>query len=126
MGREIRRGDVYYVDLEPIKGSEQGGNRPALVISNNIGNHYGPTVIIAIITSQDKPSHMPTHVVIQSNCLSLPSTVVLEQIRTIDKCRIGEYIGCLSHFDMRHVDHALGVSIGLNEQSKRKLKASVS
>lgn len=93
---EVLRGQMYYADLDPVIGSEQGGNRPVLVIQNNIGNRHSPTIIIAPITTRVKKLHQPTHIGVPPY-FGLPqnSMVMLEQIRTIDKSRLGSYVGCL-------------------------------
>ena len=112
-----QRGDIYYADLNPIKGSEQGGDvRPVLVIQNDIGNQFSPTLIIAAITNRKK-SNLPTHVTVKGEgCLREDSIILLEQIRTIDRIRLKEYIGCLDSKYMCKVDKALEVSIGLNKK----------
>jgi len=112
----VRRGDVYYADLSPVIGSEQGGIRPVLVIQNNIGNKYSPTVIVSAITSQINKAKLPTHIEISSQDFSLPkdSVVLLEQIRTIDKKRLKEKIGHMIDEDMKKVDTAILVSMALN------------
>lgn len=111
----VKRGDILYADLSPVIGSEQGGVRPVLVIQNDVGNKYSPTVIISAITSQINKAKLPTHVEISAPEYGLPkdSVVLLEQIRTIDKKRLREKIG---HFDddmMGKVDECLRISIGL-------------
>jgi len=108
----IRRGDVFYADLTPVKGSEQGGIRPVVVIQNNIGNRYSPTIVVAIITSKDK-TKLPTHVEIVGGGFMKQSVVLLEQIRTIDKCRLREYVTTLDDATMERIGSALGVSMGL-------------
>ncbi|WP_313560043.1 type II toxin-antitoxin system PemK/MazF family toxin [Ruminiclostridium cellobioparum] len=111
--RTIRRGDIFYADLSPVIGCEQGGIRPVLIIQNDIGNRYSPTVIAAAITSQPK-KELPTHVEI--GCIEIlqkNSVVLLEQIRTIDRTRLLEYIGSISRQRMLLVDRALAVSVGL-------------
>ena len=113
--RSIRRGDVFYADLSPVVGSEQGGNRPVLILQNDIGNRYSPTVIVAAITSRYK-RELPTHVEIGCmEALMKNSVVLLEQIRTIDRMRLLEYIGSLSGLQMLSVDQALAISVGLNK-----------
>lgn len=112
---KVKRGDLFYADLSPVIGSEQGGVRPVLIVQNDVGNKYSPTVIIAAITSQVNKAKLPTHVDITSSSFGLPknSVVLLEQIRTIDKKRLREKIG---HFDadvMRRVEDALKVSFEL-------------
>lgn len=112
--RTIRRGDIFYADLSPVIGCEQGGIRPVLIIQNDIGNRYSPTVIAAAITSQPK-KELPTHVEI--GCIEIlqkNSVVLLEQIRTIDRTRLLEYIGSINRQRMLLVDQALAISIGLN------------
>lgn len=112
----VKRGDVYYADLSPVIGSEQGGVRPVLVIQNDIGNKYSPTVIIAAITSQINKAKLPTHVEITGQQYGLPkdSVILLEQIRTIDKKRLREKVGRFDEEMMKYVDDALIVSIGLS------------
>ncbi|WP_166083253.1 type II toxin-antitoxin system PemK/MazF family toxin [Erysipelothrix anatis] len=111
--RIIRRGDIFYADLSPVVGCEQGGIRPVLIIQNDIGNRYSPTVITAAITSQPK-KELPTHVEIGGiEALQKNSVILLEQIRTIDRSRLLEYIGSVSRLRMLSVDRALAVSIGL-------------
>lgn len=113
----IKRGDMYYADLSPVIGSEQGGIRPVLVIQNNTGNKYSPTVIVSAITSQMNKTSLPTHIKLDSQEFGLKadSVVLTEQIRTIDKSRLKERIG---HIDdeqiMNKVNSALGVSFGLD------------
>lgn len=112
---DIKRGDLYYADLSPVVGSEQGGIRPVLIIQNDIGNKYSPTVIIAAITSQINKAKLPTHVEISANeyGLNKDSVIRLEQIRTIDKKRIREKIGCLDENVMLKVNNSLQISLGL-------------
>lgn len=111
----IKRGDMYYADLSPVVGSEQGGIRPVLVIQNDVGNKYSPTVIIAAITSRVNKTKLPTHMELNAKNLGLPkdSVVLLEQIRTIDKQRLKEKIGHLDGMYMDYVDRGLSVSFGL-------------
>lgn len=111
----VKRGDIFYADLSPVVGSEQGGIRPVIVIQNNIGNRYSPTVIISAITSQINKAKLPTHVEISSEeyGLNRDSVVLLEQIRTIDKRRLKEKIGHMTDDDMKKVDRSLLVSLGL-------------
>ena len=113
--RPIRRGDIYYADLTPVTGSEQGGTRPVLIIQNNVRNHHSPTVIAAAITGYVKGKRQPTHVRLRGAACGLfrDSTVLLEQLRTLDKSRLGEYMGCVGEDKMREVDAALNVSVGL-------------
>ena len=111
----IRRGDIYYADLSPVVGSEQGGVRPVLIVQNDIGNKYSPTVIAAAITSRMDKTNLPTHIEIDAReCgLSKDSVVLLEQVRTIDKQRLREKMGALDNNDMTKVNQALNVSFGL-------------
>ena len=109
----IKRGDVYYADLDPVRGSEQGGTRPVLVVQNDLGNKYSSTTIVVAAVSTREAKTLPTHVEI-----SLPqkSTVLLEQIRTIDKKRLMEKICTLSRREIEKVNEALKVSLGLKEE----------
>lgn len=118
MDRKIRRGDMFYADLTPTIGSEQDGIRPILIIQNNDGNKHSTTVIAAIITSKvAKKPQLPTHCPIKAQQgLGCDSLVLLEQIRTIDKARLKEYIGTLDSDTMREIDEALAVSVGLGSQ----------
>ena len=111
----IKRGDIYYADLSPVVGSEQGGIRPVLIIQNNIGNRHSPTIICAAITSKMNKAKLPTHVELQATQggLSKNSVVLLEQLRTIDKQRLKERIGSLSSEKLPVVDEALSVSLGI-------------
>lgn len=111
----VHRGDIYYADLSPVVGSEQGGVRPVLIVQNDIGNKYSPTVIAAAITSQTGKTNLPTHIRLNADkCgLSKDSVVLLEQIRTIDKKRLKERMGSLDATSMVQVDQALSVSFGL-------------
>jgi len=113
----VKRGEIYYADLSPVVGSEQGGVRPVLIVQNDVGNRYSPTVIAAAITSQKDKSKLPTHIEIESaGCgLSKDSIVLLEQIRTIDKKRLKERMGMLDNNSMYRIDNALSVSFGLNQ-----------
>lgn len=115
----IKRGDIIYADLSPVIGSEQGGVRPVLVIQNDIGNKYSPTVIVAAITSQINKAKLPTHVelVAEEYGITKDSVILLEQIRTIDKKRLKEKIGHLSDELMKKVDDGLQISFGLIEYS---------
>ena len=111
----VRRGDIFYADLSPVIGSEQGGVRPVLIVQNDVGNKYSPTVICAAITSQINKAKLPTHVEIDTiqSTLVRDSVILLEQVRTIDKKRLREKICRLDEQLMRRVDHALSVSLGL-------------
>ena len=116
MEKTITRGDIYYAELNPVIGSEQGGTRPVLIISNDIGNRHSPTVIVAAITSRvHTKAKLPTHTAIRDfEGLNKDSIILLEQIRTIDKKRLQEYIGMLSESEMARVDKALAISVSLN------------
>ena len=111
----VKRGDIYYADLSPVVGSEQGGIRPVLVIQNDIGNKYSPTVIAAAITSQINKAKMPTHIELaaKDHGLNKDSVILLEQIRTIDKRRLREKIGRIDDGLMASVNNALSISFGL-------------
>ena len=109
----VLRGDIYYADLNPTVGSEQGGVRPLVILQNNIGNRYSPTVIAAALTAKPKKP-LPTHAAIGHACGRLKeSFVLLEQIRTIDRSRLREYVGRLDTQEMRKIDEALAISVGL-------------
>ncbi|MCQ2414030.1 MAG: type II toxin-antitoxin system PemK/MazF family toxin [Clostridia bacterium] len=114
----IKRGDIYYADLSPVVGSEQGGLRPVLIVQNDVGNRYSPTVIAAAITSRLGKTKLPTHIDVPSfdSGLSRDSVILLEQIRTIDKQRLKEKMGHLDDSVMSSVDAAIGVSFGLNSE----------
>jgi len=109
----IVRGEVYYADLSPVIGSEQGGYRPVLVVQNNKGNRFSTTVIIAPISSKLSKNHLPTHVVIELEGLQKKSVILLEQLRTIDKKRIRERVGRVSEEMMADVDSAIKTSLDL-------------
>lgn len=112
----IRRGDIFYADLSPVIGSEQGGIRPVLIIQNDIGNKYSPTVIVAAITSQINKAKLPTHIEIsQEYGLAKDSVILLEQVRTIDRKRLREKIGHLDDELMSRVSEALTISFGLTD-----------
>lgn len=112
---DIKRGDIFYADLSPVVGSEQGGVRPVLIVQNDVGNKHSPTVIAAAITSQDAKSNLPTHINISAGCSGLAknSVVLLEQVRTIDKQRLKEKRGSADKYAMNKVDQALSISFGL-------------
>ena len=116
---EIRRGDIYYADLTPVVGCEQGGRRPVLVIQNDVGNHHGSTVIVAAITSRRRrrKRRLPTHIGLPRlpTGLRTASFAMLEQVRTIDRERLKEYVGSANAATMQYVDHAIAVSFGLDE-----------
>ena len=115
----IRRGDIYYADLSPVVGSEQGGLRPVLIVQNDVGNKYSPTVIAAAITSRLGKTRLPTHIDVYADKVGLQkdSVILLEQIRTIDKKRLGEKMGHLDDEIMSAVDEAISVSFGLGGAS---------
>ena len=112
----VKRGDIFYADLSPVIGSEQGGIRPVLIVQNDIGNKYSPTVIIAAITSQINKAKMPTHIELSGNeyGLSKDSVILAEQVRTIDKKRLKEKIGHLDETLMAQIDTALKISFGID------------
>ena len=112
----IKRGEVYYADLSPVVGSEQGGVRPVLVIQNDIGNKYSPTIIVAAITSQLNKAKLPTHVELDAERYKLVknSVVLLEQVRTIDKKRLKEKVCHLDDEILKKVDRALSISLELD------------
>lgn len=116
MDTNVKRGDIFYADLSPVVGSEQGGMRPVLIIQNDMGNRHSPTVIAAAITSQTGKARLPTHINLTGNSygLSRDSVVLLEQIRTIDKKRLREHMGRLDEALMSKVDDAIAVSFGLH------------
>ena len=119
---EIKRSEIYYADLNPVKGSEQGGIRPVLIIQNDKGNKHSPTTIVAAITSKLDKHRLPTHVGVKMDGLPLNSLVLLEQICTMDKSRILEYVGILDDETMAQVDAALIISIGIKNK-KDKIKS---
>ncbi|MEG0978740.1 MAG: type II toxin-antitoxin system PemK/MazF family toxin [Oscillospiraceae bacterium] len=111
----VKRGDIYYADLSPVVGSEQGGVRPVLIVQNDVGNKFSPTVIAAAITSQKYKTNLPTHIQVNADeCgLARDSIVLLEQVRTLDKKRLKERMGTLADEDMDRINQALSVSFGL-------------
>lgn len=115
----VKRGDIYYADLSPVVGSEQGGLRPVLIVQNDVGNKFSPTVIAAAITSQKYKTNLPTHIQVHADeCgLARDSIVLLEQVRTLDKRRLKEKMGNLDSEDMLRVNKALSVSFGLGEST---------
>ena len=114
MDEQIRRGEIYYADLSPVVGSEQGGVRPVLIIQNDIGNKYSPTVIVSAVTSELGKAKLPTHIELPADRYNLPknSVALLEQIRTLDKRRLQEKVTCLSPEKMKEVNKALLISLG--------------
>ncbi len=113
----VHRGEIYYADLSPVVGSEQGGVRPVLIVQNDVGNRHSPTVIAAAITSQRDKSKLPTHIEVNSGSCGLAkdSVVLLEQIRTIDKRRLKERMGELDSASMTKINSALQISFGLGQ-----------
>ncbi len=111
----VKRGDIYYADLSPVVGSEQGGVRPVLIVQNDVGNRFSPTVIAAAITSQSDKAKLPTHIKVNASGsgLAKDSIVLLEQVRTIDKRRLKEKMGALDSHSMTRIDQALSISFGL-------------
>ena len=114
----VKRGDIYYADLSPVVGSEQGGVRPVLIVQNNVGNKFSPTVISSAITSHINKAKMSTHIEIDADDygLSKDSVILLEQVRTIDKRRLKERIGHLNDHLMNRVNEAIEISLGLEEE----------
>ncbi len=111
---EVSRGDIYYADLSPVVGSEQGGVRPVLIVQNDVGNRYSPTVIIAAITSQLDKAKLPTHIEIKKEYgLEKDSVILLEQIRTLDKRRLKEKVCTIDNETMKKVDIAIMISLGI-------------
>lgn len=113
--KEIKRGEVYYADLSPGVGSEQDGFRPVVIVQNNLGNKYSSTTIAVAITSRKTKSHIPTHVVIEPTDAMVQSIILTEQIRTIDKSRLGRYLCTFTEEQMKKVDQALHISLDLKD-----------
>lgn len=124
----VKRGDIFYADLSPVVGSEQGGLRPVLIIQNDIGNRYSPTVIAAAITSRLSKTHLPTHIDIYAEKagLSKDSVILLEQVRTLDKRRLKEKMGHLDDDVMQVVNSAIAVSFGLDTGARNTAQAVTS
>ena len=121
MRKAIRRGDLFYADLDPVVGSEQGGIRPVLVIQNDVGNYFSPTVVAAAITSRKAKNSLPTHILLENvPGLAPTSLLLLEQLRTIDRKRLRGYIGHISKEKMLEVDAALAISIGIGYPNERR------
>ena len=122
----IKRGDIFYADLSPVVGSEQGGLRPVLIVQNDIGNRYSPTVIAAAITSRMNKTRLPTHIDIYAGEVGLAkdSVILLEQIRTLDKRRLKEKMGHLDDSAMSAVDNAIAVSFGLHTAAESTTSAA--
>ena len=121
---DIRRGDIYYADLSPVVGSEQGGIRPVVILQNNVGNRHSPTVIAAAITSRKGKHKLPTHVNLDAPVPGLyrDSIILLEQLRTIDKSRIDNYLGKVTPREMVAIEKALSVSLAMEQLKKRSQK----
>lgn len=119
---QYSRGDIYYANMEPHVGSEQGGERPVVVLQNDTGNKYSPTLIIATLTSRvDKKRHLPTHVLLDHNPgLKVPSIVQLEQIFTLDKQRVQRFVGRTSEKEMNQIEMAIKISLGINGTSDKR------
>ena len=115
----VKRGEIYYADLSPVVGSEQGGIRPVLIVQNDVGNRHSPTVIAAAITSRTGKAKLPTHIPLEAATCGLQkdSIVLLEQIRTLDKKRLKDRMGAIDRPSMRRVEQALSISFGLNTRS---------
>ena len=111
----IHRGEIYYADLSPVVGSEQGGYRPVVVLQNNKGNRYSTTIIVAPISSKLTKNPLPTHVMVENNCLEKKSVILLEQIRTIDKQRIREKVGFIDNKVMQQINEAIKTSLDINK-----------
>ena len=121
MRKAIRRGDLFYADLNPVVGSEHGGIRPVLVIHNDVGNRFSPTVVAAAITSRKAKNSLPTHILLENvPGLAPTSLLLLEQLRTIDRKRLRGYIGRISKEKMLEVDAALAISIGIGYPNERR------
>ena len=112
--KQILRGQIYYADLSPVKGSEQGGLRPVLIIQNDVGNKYSPTTIAAVITTRKTKAKLPTHIWLNAECgLPKDSMVELEQLRTLDKTRLLKFEGTVSQEVMKEIDKAIKISLGV-------------
>lgn len=112
--KQIKRGQIYYADLSPVQGSEQGGHRPVLIIQNDVGNRYSPTIIAAIITTRKTKANLPTHVWLNAECgLPKDSMVELEQVRTLNKKRLKDFMGTVSQEVMKEIDMAIKISLGV-------------
>lgn len=119
--KAIRRGALFYADLNPVVGSEQGGIRPVLILQNNVGNHFSPTVVAAAITSRKAKNSLPTHVSLENvPGLAPTSLLLLEQLRTIDRKRLRGYIGCINKEKMLEVNAALAISVGIGCTNERR------
>ena len=119
--RTVHRGEIYYADLNPVVGSEQGGIRPVLILQNEVGNWFSPTVIVAAVTAKGGKARLPTHVPVGTGCgLRQPSLVLAEQVRTIDKSRLLERVGMLPPEKQEQVDRALRISFALSPQREEE------
>ena len=118
--REVKKGEMYYADLSPVVGSEQGGIRPIIILQNDKGNHYSPTTIIASVTSRKKKKHLPTHIKIKIPNSKRKSVVMLEQVRTIDKSRLSEYIWKLDNGTMQKIDNAVKISFDIDINDEKR------
>lgn len=128
ISNDIKKGDIYYVELEPVIGSEQAGKRPVVVVQNNIANKHSPTIIVVPITAVIKKTYLPSHIVIyKDKLLKKDSTILIEQIRVIDKSRIISYIGRLSDFQIKKIDNALIkiFDIDLKQIERKRLEQNV-
>ena len=121
MKKPILRGELYYADLEPVIGSEQGGERPVVILQNNKGNQHSPTVIVAPLTTQKIKPRLPTHVMVSSSGLRSSSLVLLEQIRTIDKQRMRNHIGAVTDTEMKEIENAVLASVGINSITEKEV-----
>ena len=120
--KTIKRGEIYYADLSPVVGSEQGGIRPVIILQNDTGNCYSPTTIVVAVTSKTTKNYLPTHIRVHSSTLRKNSVAMLEQIRTIDKQRILGYIGQIDDRTMQNINRAINVSLGFNCQHRYRIK----
>lgn len=118
----MKRGDIFFADLSPVQGSEQGGVRPVVLVQNDLGNRYGSTLIVAAITTQKSKANLPTHVALPKELSGLKrdSLILVEQLRTIDKCRVKEKVCRLSEDKMLEIDRALCISLSLTDRKKEK------
>lgn len=112
----VQRGEIYYAELDPVVGSEQGGFRPVLIVQNDTGNKFSPTTIVAALTSKTDKARIPTHVITTET--GLPTLILLEQVRTLDKSRLREYICNASEKEMEQVDEAIKISFGLESSNQ--------
>ena len=120
--RTVRRGEIYYADLSPVVGSEQGGIRPVIILQNDTGNCHSPTTIVVAVTSKTTKNYLPTHIKVYSPMLRKNSVAMLEQIRTIDKQRILGYIGQTDSRTMQNINKAMRISLGLSCQNRYRVK----